>query len=82
MIPAFFILLFTNIVLFIFSFLPVYDIPSQIGASITLFWSYLNIFSFLFPVGTYLSVFIIAVLFETSMLGYNLFLKIYHMFRG
>jgi len=82
MITGFFLQVFYLVVAFFVGLLPFVEMPSDWLNAIVLAWSYLNSFSFLFPVSTFLSVLTFALVFHIALLGYDLSLKVYHMIRG
>jgi len=82
MITGFFLQIFYALVSFFIGLLPVIAMPASWTSALSLVWTYLNQYSFLFPVTTLVSVLSFAVVFHLALLGYDLSLKIYHMIRG
>jgi len=70
------------IINFFVGLLPTVAMPSGWTDALALIWSYINMFSFLIPVGTFVSVLSFAVSFHLILLGYDVSLKVYHMIRG
>lgn len=52
MITGFFLSLLLTVATFIVGLLPTYAFPTAISNAITTFWSYVNLFSLVIPVGT------------------------------
>lgn len=82
MITGFLLQILYTVVAFFVAVLPIIAMPTGWTDALTLIWSYLNSFSFLFPVGTLVSVLGFAVAFHLTLLGYDISLKVYHMIRG
>jgi len=82
MITGFILLMLLKFITFVVGVLPVVAFPTQISTALSTFWGFANAYSFLWPIGTYVTVLGLAVLFEGVMLGYNISLKILHMLRG
>lgn len=82
MITGFLLTILFAIIAFFVGLLPVLAMPTAWTDALSLIWSYLNSFSFLFPVATLASVLAFAVAFHLYLLGYDLSLKVYHMIRG
>jgi len=82
MITGFFIQIASTLILFFIGILPVYALPTEWLAAVTLIWGYISAMSFLLPVSTLLQVLGVAMLFHITVFVFNLSLKIYHMIRG
>jgi len=82
MITGFFIQIFLALVGFFIGVLPIYALPSGISSAFTLIMGYVNALSFLFPVGTLLTVVGIAIFFHISMFAMDAILYIIHLIRG
>jgi len=82
MITAFFLNIFISLISFVLVVLPEYSLPAGLTDAVQLIWGYVHPFAFLFPIATLSTVLGIAVFFHLSLLGYDLFLKVYAMIRG
>jgi len=82
MITGFLLSILYTVIAFFVGLLPIIAMPSGWTDALSLIWSYLNSFSFLFPVATLVSVLVFAVAFHLVLLTYDLSLKVYHMIRG
>jgi len=82
MITAFFLNIFISLIGFVVAVLPTYGLPSGFTSAVSLLWSYIQPWGFLFPISTLTAVITAAAFFHLSLLGYDLFLKVYHMIRG
>jgi len=70
------------LVAFFLGLLPVLSLPDGVVDAIQLIWTYLNMFSFLFPMGALVGALTLTLTFHGILLGYDLTMKIYHMIRG
>jgi len=82
MITALFLNIFISLIGFVLAVLPEYGLPQGFSDAIALMWAYVQPWGFLFPIGTLSSVIAVAAFFHLSLLGYDLFLKVYAMIRG
>jgi len=82
MITGFFIQIIAAVVLFALAILPTGDLPSGITDALVLIWSYINMFSFLFPVDTLLSVLLLAFLYHGILLLFDMALWVIGLIRG
>lgn len=82
MITAFFLNILISLISFVVALLPEFGLPSGFTSAVTLIWSYIQPFGFLFPIATLSAVITVAVFFHLSLLGYDIFLKVYAMIRG
>jgi len=57
--------------------LPVGTLPDDLISSLTYFWSALNAFSYIFPVGTFLAVMLIVWILDHTELGFRIILWLY-----
>jgi len=71
MIVGFFLLILLNAIEFIVGLLPVYDMPTEIPSAITYFWSFVNLFSMVIPVGTIVSCMIVMTAFYGAEFLWN-----------
>jgi len=71
-----------SLVAFFIGFLPVIPLPAGVNTAFVTVFAYLNAWSFLIPVSTFLTVLSFAISFHVILLGYDLSLKVYHMVRG
>jgi len=70
------------LVSFFIALLPTLSLPAGVTAAIALIWTYLNMFSFLFPMSAIIGALTLTLTFHGILLGYDLSMKIYHMIRG
>jgi len=82
MITGFFLQIFLTLIMFFVGLLPVVAFPSQITSAIATVWGAVNAFSFIFPVGTLLTVLGIAMTFHLTMIGWNFANYIARWIRG
>lgn len=68
MITGFFLQLFLSILAFIVGLLPTVGFPTQISAGILLFWSYVNLFSMVIPVGTIVLILGLMLMYQGAYL--------------
>jgi len=71
-----------SIVAFFVGLLPEVSLPDGIIDAVALIWSYVDMFSFLFPMDALVGALTLTLSFHAVLLGYDLSLKIYHMLRG
>jgi len=72
MITGFFLQVFYAVIAFFVGLLPVSDFPTQITSAIQAAWYYINSFSYIFPVGTLLTIIGIATIFHAAVLFWRL----------
>jgi len=82
MITGFILQIFYTLVAFFIGLLPVIAIPSGWLNALTLIWSYVNQFNYLFPVQTLLTVLLFALAFHVALLLLSLAMWIIHLVRG
>jgi len=58
--------------------LPVGGLPDSAIAGVLYFWSAINAFSYIFPVGTFLSVLVILWILDNIMLGFRIIMWVFH----
>jgi len=68
MITGFFLSALLALLSFIVGLLPVIAFPPQIASAVALFWSYVNLFSMVIPVGTILTVLLLILTYESVKL--------------
>jgi len=67
---------------FFIGLLPVIDIPSNVEQAFTTVFAYLNMFSFIVPVGTLLTVLGIVLAYYVAILLLDISLWLIHLVRG
>jgi len=82
MITGILITIVATVFTFIVSLLPTIPLPTGITDALTLIWSYINMFSFLFPVDTLLTVLVLALLYHIIFLFWDMGLWIIGVIRG
>ena len=73
MIVGIFIQILSVSILFILSLLPVSAFPTAVTNAVLLFWSYVNLFSMVIPVGTLLTVLLLAFGYLAAKYGWLFF---------
>jgi len=82
MITGFILTIFVVVLEFIVGFMPIVPFPSEITDAWVTMWGYINGLSWLFPVGTLISVLTIGVLFQVSMWGWHMLHVVASYVRG
>jgi len=82
MITGFFLNILYSIVAFIVEVLPVVAYPTEITNAVLLFWGTMQSFSWLFPMGTLVSVMGIATAYYLSAIGWKFGNFIFRYLRG
>jgi len=75
--------IFYLFVAFFIGLLPVSaGIPADWVSSLSLIWGYANAMNYLFPMGTFVAVLAIALVFHVAALGWKLVVWTVHLIRG
>lgn len=82
MIVGFFLNIGYTIANFFVSLLPTVDFPSEISGALATVWGYVNEFSFIFPVGTLLTILGLAMAFHVAVMLWNLIHMVGGYIRG
>lgn len=82
MITGFFLQIFYALITFLIGLLPTLALPSGFTDALTLAMSYVNQFTFLFPVSSLLAVVSLALTFHAAILAFDFTLWIIHTLRG
>jgi len=82
MITGFFLSLFLSLASFFVALLPSVAFPASLSAAISTAFGYLNMFSYLFPVATLLTVIGFALLYYIVVFGLDISLWVIHLVRG
>lgn len=82
MITSFFISILSAFVTFIVALLPSGSLPSGVSSAVTAAVGYIQVFDFLFPVGTLFTVLAAAIVFHLAMFLWSMLLWIISLVRG
>jgi len=82
MITGFFLQLMFIVVQFILQHLPILSLPSGVASGITIVVSYMNLFTFIFPVAALFTLLTLTLVVEVAILVWHFGWKFIHAIRG